>query len=169
MDAVTLAISDLIYAFKIIQKQLNDLIEMEMTELIVDPTNGYTARDIIAHLAGWTDYVLEVLPVMLSSIDNQLPTVDVDARNKKALNDYQGKSALEILTQFEEKHQQILSLLQSTSPQALMLRRTQRGKIFTIKSYVVDVMQSHILEHSEQLKLWQASKLTNNINHKNNN
>jgi hypothetical protein len=156
MDTVAEAISDLTYAFEALQAQLTDLTEAEMTEAIVDPENGYTFRDILAHLAGWEDYVLEVLPVMLATIDNQLPAVDAAKRNRQALSVREGRLVAEILAEFEQKHRQIVDLLKATSPKDLTLRRTQRGMIFTIKSYVVDVMKNHIVEHVEQLKVWRA-------------
>jgi hypothetical protein len=158
MDAVANAISDLDYAFQLLQEQLASLSEVEMTEEIVDEEDGCTVRDVLAHLTGWADYVLEVLPVMLATIDNQLPPVDVAGRNRRALADREGKSAPEILAEFKQKHRQIVSLLETISSEAFTLRRTRQGKIFTIKSYVVDVMEQHILEHMEQLRAWRKKR-----------
>lgn len=159
MDTVAEAISDITYAFQRFQSQLADLTEAEMTTKIVDQENGYTLRDILAHLVGWEDYVLEALPVMLTTVDNQRPPVDVTERNRQALINRRGHSIQEILTEFDEKHQRIIELLESASPEDLTLRRTQRGMIFTIKSYVVDVLKNHIVEHSEQLKIWREENL----------
>lgn len=156
MDTVAEAISDLNYAFEALLAQLADLTQTEMTDAVVDPATGDTLRDVLAHLAGWEDYVLEVLPVMLATIDNQLPPVDAAERNKQALLAREGKTVTEILTEFAQKHRQIISLLRAASPKDLTLRRTQRGMIFTIKSYVIDVVENHIIEHVDQLRAWRA-------------
>ena len=158
MDTVAEAISDLTYAFQLAQEQLAGLTEADMTEQVVDPERGCTARDIIAHLAGWADYVLDALPVMLSAIDIQLPPVDVETRNREALAARAGQTTVQIADELEQKHRRILELLQSATPEALTMRRTQQGKIFTIKSYVVDVMKNHILETIEPLKRWRAGR-----------
>lgn len=156
MDTVVEAISDLNYAFEALLAQLADLTETEMTDAVVDPDTGDTLWDVLAHLAGWEDYVLEVLPVMLATIDNQLPPVDAAERDRQALRARAGKTVIEILTEFAQKHRQIISLLRDASPKDLTLRRTQRGMVFTIKSYVVDVMKNHIVEHVDQLRAWRA-------------
>lgn len=156
MDTVVEAISDLNYAFEALLAQLADLTETEMTDAVVDSATGDTLRDVLAHLAGWEDYVLEVLPVMLATIDNQLSPVEAAERNRRALLAREGKTVTEILTEFARKHRQIIGLLRTASPKDLTLRRTQRGMVFTIKSYVVDGMKNHIVEHVEQLRAWRA-------------
>ncbi|RME45457.1 MAG: ClbS/DfsB family four-helix bundle protein [Caldilineae bacterium] len=159
MDTVAEAISDLQYALEQVQEQFAGLDEAELNSAVVDEAHGYTARDVLAHLAGWADYVLDVLPQMLATVDSSLPPVDAEARNAQARAARQEQSAAAILREFEQKHRQIVQLLRSASPEELTLRRTLRGKIYTIKSYVVDVMTHYILETAELLKTWRARRV----------
>ncbi len=163
MDTVAEAISDLTFAFDLLFRELSDLTEAEMTAQVIDPENGYTVRDILAHLAGWEDYVLDVLPVMLNTLDIQLPAVDASERNAQAIAARKNVPVKDILQEFEQKHHRILTLLKSASSEALTMRRTRNNQIFTIKSYVVDVLQQHILEHADQLRLWRSKNSPNII------
>jgi len=157
MDTVAEAISDLTYAFDVLTHDFRGLSDDDMGREVVD-ADGYTARDILAHLIGWVEYVVEVLPVMLTTIDIDLPPIDAEARNQQAIDSRRGQSAAELLGEFEAKYRQILALLKKASPQDLTVRRTRRGQIFTIKSYIVDVLKEHLLEHSEQLNAWQVNR-----------
>jgi len=159
MDTVAEAISDLTYAFDALTQYFQGLSEDELTHEVVDAATGNTVRDILAHLTSWEDYVLDALPAMLTGIDIDLPPVDAAARNRQALKMRRGRTSTDILREFKAKHRQILTLLQRASPQDLTMRRTRRGQIFTIKSYIVDVLKEHLLEHSEQLKLWRANRV----------
>ncbi len=163
MDTVAEAISDLTYAFDALTRYFRGLSEAGLSHEVVEAATGRTARDILAHLIGWEDYVLDALPAMLTSIDIDLPPVDAEARDRQATDNRRGRPSTALLEEFEAKHRQILRLLQQASPQDLTVRRTRRGQIFTIKSYIVDILKEHLLEHSEQLKLWQANRKGRNL------
>ena len=145
------AVSDIKEASDLLHQHLSKLQGIDL-EKIIDTDQQYTACESLAHLIGWQEYVLEILPKMLTQINNPLPPVDAEARNKQAYLQRKDKSVSALLAEFDENNQQIIAILQSASPEALTLRRVRNDQIFTIKSYVIDTILQNVLRYVDQLK-----------------
>jgi hypothetical protein len=100
---------------------------------------------------------VEVLPSMVLTINTKLHPVDVAARNRQAIMQRRALTGRDIMTEFGQKHKQIVDLLQTISPDELVLRRTMGPKVFTIKSYVIDTIQNEILKCADDLQVRHAA------------
>jgi hypothetical protein len=129
-----------------------------MGGMLIDNDRHNTIKELLSQLAGWQDYVIEVLPTMLSTIDTKLLPVDVATRNRQAMMQRQQQTGQEIMLEFTRKHEQILDLLRTIAPEDLVLRRTMGPKVFTVKSYVIDTIQNEILKCADDLSAWQSAR-----------
>lgn len=145
------AVSDIKEASDLLHQHLSRVQGIDL-EKIIDSDQQYTACESLAHLIGWQEYVLEILPPMLLKIDNPLPPVDAEARNLQSYLQRKDKSVSKLLAEFDENNQQIITILQSAPPEALTLRRVRNNQIFTIKSYVIDTILQNVLRYVDQLK-----------------
>jgi len=145
------AVSDIKEASDLLHQHLSRIQGIDL-EQIIDTDQQYTACESLVHLIGWQEYVLEILPQMLAKIDNPIPPVDAEARNAQAYSERKDKLVNELLTEFDENNQQIITILQKASPEALTLRRVRNNQIFTIKSYVIDTILQNVLRYVDQLK-----------------
>jgi hypothetical protein len=133
-------------------KVINTVIDSEKLTIPINHTESETPQALLAFLAGWQTYVLDILPLMLNQLETQLPPANTTLKNQDALTLREGKSVDDILTEIKENHEQIIDLLSTATPEALTLRRAQGERIFTIKSYVVDKLVDYMLEQRQLFK-----------------
>ncbi len=158
MNIIDEVSSDLNYAYRRLQSQVEPLSEQEMESVVIDPENRYTVKECLAHLAGWQDYVLEILPAMLSAVETRLPAANPQGRIEQAIHSRSEQSGRAILAEIEENQSRILKSLQTASAQDLTMRRLMGEKVFTIKSYVIDLTRDEILKTAEGIDAWRTSR-----------
>ncbi len=151
MDTIAVLISALDDAATLVQQHVLQLTEAEMAQSLPD-TNS-SVKDGLAQLIGWQEYSLDMLPKMLAQIDIALPPVDAAAVDRQSVAGQAGNSVTQMLGKFWQNHQALISLLQTETPEALMLRRARNEQIYTVKSYVLDTFQQKVLEFVDRLQL----------------
>lgn len=149
MDTVATAVSDLNHAAEMVRQAVSQRSDTALTQTLDDA--DISAHDALAQLIGWQEYVLTILPVVLNQIDNPLPAVDADARNRRAVVTRENVGGAALLTEFMDNHRHIVEIVGGTTAEALLMRRTRNERIFTVKSYVVDQLVGKMLEFAEQL------------------
>jgi len=149
MDTVATAVSDLNHAAEMVRQAVSQRSDTALTQTLDDA--DISAHDALAQLIGWQEYVLTVLPVMLNQIDNPLPAVDADARNRRAMAQREHVGGADMLAEFLDNHRRIVEIVSGTTAEALLMRRTRNERIFSVKSYVVDHLVGKMLEFAEQL------------------
>lgn len=159
MPVKDLYLASLDDAYRILYKQLDDLRDVDVDDMWLTQAEEYTVKGMLAHLIGWSEYAIEVLPLMLASPEPTLPDIDVRAQDTAAIQQRETMTLEAIVAELKAKHKTLVSLVAPLSSEDLTLRRSKKdGRIFTIKSYLLDVMMDHILEHVEELKQWRISQ-----------
>ena len=151
MDMTAQLISSLEDAAALLRRHVSLLSDADLARPL--PETDVSVGEGLAQLVGWQEHTLSVLPKMLEQIEVALPPVNAAERNAKSAAEHGGKSLTCLLGEFSRNHERLLMLLRPVPPEALTLRRTRNGQIFTVKSYVLDTFQQKVLEFVDRLQL----------------
>ncbi len=151
MDMTDQLVSSLEDAAALVRRHVSRLSDADLARPL--PETEISVGEGLAQLIGWQEYTLSVLPKMLEQVDVSLPPVDAAARDAQSVAVHGKKSLTHLLGEFSRNHEQLLMLLRPILPEALTLRRTRDGQIFTVKSYVLDTFQQKVLEFVDRLQL----------------
>lgn len=151
-------VEDLDDAYRLFLDSVQALPKEKHTELQLD--TGLNLAQTVTHIIGWTEHALEILPRMLSGIDTALPPANKAAREHATLDRYQQASLPELLEILQTKRRQLIAALKEVSGPDLTLRRTHGERIYTIKSYLIDLTRDHIIENMEEIRLKAAHNKT---------
>jgi uncharacterized damage-inducible protein DinB len=134
---------------------IEGLSRKELTELPI--YEGWTIKDVLAHVIGWDQRVLKTLPLMLQNRASEVASVEVDDFNRESVQSWRDKSLAEVLSEVQSTHQRILEILVGLDHKEIDMRRERHGRIITIRSYVIDVMIEHDREHAAEIELWRKN------------
>jgi uncharacterized damage-inducible protein DinB len=148
-------ISDLKYGRTRLLQAIEGLSRRELTELPI--YEGWTIKDVLAHVVGWDQRVLKTLPLMLQNRASEVASVEVDDFNRESVQSWRDKSLAEVLSEVQSTHQRILEILSNLDPKEIDMRRERHERIITIRSYVIDVMIEHDREHAAEIELWRKN------------
>jgi uncharacterized damage-inducible protein DinB len=163
MGRIETIISDLEYGRSQLLKSIEGLSRREMTEIPI--YEGWTIKDILAHIVGWDQRTVKTLPLMQQNRAGEIAGIEVEAHNRASVAAWQDKSLAEVLAALKATHQQILDILSTMDHVEIDLRRERNGRIITIRSYVIDVMMEHDRYHAVEIEQWRK-KLEQNIDPK---
>lgn len=155
MTNIPAIISDLKYGRTRLLQAIEGLSRRELTELPI--YEGWTIKDVLAHVAGWDQRVLRTLPLMLQNRASEVASVEVDDFNRESVQSWRDKSLAEVLSEVQSTHQRILEILAGLDHKEVDMRRERHGRIITIRSYVIDVMIEHDREHAAEIELWRKN------------
>jgi hypothetical protein len=128
----------------------------EMTEIPVY-AEGWTVKEILAHILGWDRRVVSILPLILAGRADEVPGIDVPDFNRQSILASRELSVAEILAQMEQTHRQILDILGGVDHKDIDLRRTRHGRTITIRSYIIDIMAEHERQHAVEIEQWRKT------------
>ncbi|GIK43035.1 MAG: hypothetical protein BroJett011_68680 [Chloroflexota bacterium] len=155
MTNIPAIISDLKYGRTRLLQAIEGLSRRELTELQI--YEGWTIKDVLAHVIGWDQRVLRTLPLMLQNRASEVASVEVDDFNRESVQSWRDKSLAEVLSEVQSTHQRILEILSGLDHKEVDMRRERHGRIITIRSYVIDVMIEHDREHAAEIELWRKN------------
>lgn len=155
MTNISAIISDLKYGRARLLQAIEGLSRRELTELPI--YEGWTIKDVLAHVIGWDQRVLRTLPLMLQNRASEVASVEVDDFNRESVQSWRDKSLAEVLSEIHSTHQRILEILVGLDHKEIDMRRERHGRIITIRSYVIDVMIEHDREHAAEIELWRKN------------
>lgn len=155
MTNIPAIISDLKYGRTRLLQAIEGLSRRELTELQI--YEGWTIKDVLAHVIGWDQRVLRTLPLMLQNRASEVASVEVDDFNRESIQSWRDKSLAEVLSEVQSTHQRILEILSGLDHKEVDMRRERHGRIITIRSYVIDVMIEHDREHAAEIELWRKN------------
>jgi hypothetical protein len=152
MADIQTIISDLEYGRSQLLKSIEGLSQREMTETPI--YEGWTVKDMLAHIIGWDQRTLQTLPLMLQNRADEVTGVEVEEHNQESVRAWRDKSLTEVLAVMKSTHQQILKILAKADHVEIDMRRERNGRIITIRSYVIDVMMEHDRKHALEIEQW---------------
>ncbi|MDM8527715.1 DinB family protein [Anaerolineales bacterium HSG24] len=148
-------VSDLKFSRHELREALDGLSEREMTELEIYP--GWTGRDVLVHVIGWDEYVLQSLPLLLANRADEIEPVDATTYNQQSLAKWQDKSLAEIHSAMFDTQYKVIQQIQAIDYVEIDKRREQQGRIVTIRNYVIDKIIEHDRQHAAEITAWRAT------------
>lgn len=155
MANIPAIVSDLKYGRARLLQAIEGLSQRELTKLPI--YEGWTIKDVLAHVIGWDHRVLKTLPLMLQNRASEVASVEVDDFNRESLQAWSDKSFAELLSEVQSTHQRILEIIAELDHMEVDMRRERHERIITIRSYVIDVMIEHDREHAAEIELWRKN------------
>ncbi len=152
MSSISAIVSYLEYGRSQLLQSVEGLSQREATEIPI--YEGWTVKDVLAHLIGWDQWVLCTLPLMVQNRANEIPGVDEDAYNRKSVQAGQDKTVAELLLEIRSTQQQISELISNLDHVEIDMRRERHGRVITIRSYVIEVMVEHERQHALEIEQW---------------
>lgn len=152
-------IPEIIYYLKYGRKVLFDAIEglsqRELTEKEV--YEGWTVKDILAHIIGWDEQVINNLTLVRQGQIADVTNPETEVHNPAAVARWRDKSWREVLGAVQQSYQQIIDSIAATDYSEIDRRHERQGRIFTIRSYIIETMVEHIRRHAAEIELWRQS------------
>ncbi len=155
MSSIPEIIADLEYGREQLFQAIQGLSRREMTQIPI--YDDWTVKDVLAHIIGWDQWTLEILPLILQDQADQIMPVDPDSLNAQTLRTWRNKSLDEVLTTIKSTHRQILEVIAGLDHKEIDMRHRRGDRIITIRSYVINIMIDHERQHAEEIELWRES------------
>jgi uncharacterized damage-inducible protein DinB len=145
-------VSDLNYGRSQLIQAIEGLSWREMTQISL--YQGWTVKDVLAHVLGWDRRVLHTLPLMLQNRASEVAGVEVDEFNRLSVAAGRDLSLSELLAEVTATHRRIVKIIAGLEHKEIDMRRERHGRTITIRSYVIDVMIEHEREHAAEIETW---------------
>lgn len=132
---------------------------LSLRELTQAPVcENWTVKDILAHIIGWDRRALTILPLIVQDQADLIPGVEVQEHNRQSVAQWHDHSFAEVLLEFQTTRQQIIDFIAQLDYQQIDLRHERNGRIITIRSYVIQIMVDHELQHAVELEQWRKRR-----------
>ena len=158
MGSLEAIVSDLEYGRAQVLKAVAGLSEVEATELPVTTDEAgdgiWTVKDILAHLIGWDQWLVIIVPLIAQDRANEISSLDVERKNRESVTAWQDKSWSEVLTAIKISYQQVIDTISALDYKQIDTRHERNGRPLTIRSYVVDVLVEHERHHADEIRAW---------------
>ena len=131
---------------------LEQLLGFDEQVLSMEPVFGdYTAKDLLAHAAAWDEWHTRATALILDGRVNEIPAVDLEARNAALLAEHKGMTLDEALEYFTRARWSFLENLSRASDEELH-RRPAPG-VWSIRKRA-ERRAGHDREHAAHLRRW---------------
>jgi len=152
MGSIADVIAYLEYGRSSLLKSIEGLSKREMTEIPV--YGGWTIKEVLAHVIGWDQRVVEVLPLVVQDRADEIPDVEVEAHNQQSIAAWREKSWAEVWAAIQSTHQQVLNGIAALDHIEIDKRHERKGRIITIRTYIINIMIEHQREHADEIEQW---------------
>ncbi|MBN1217533.1 MAG: DinB family protein [Anaerolineae bacterium] len=134
---------------------LNSIEGLSQRELTHIPIyEDWTVKDVLAHIIGWDQWILEILPLIRQNRADEIKGVNPDRFNRQTLAVWRDKPLSEVLTTIKTTHRQILDIIAGLDHVEIDMRHSRGKQTITIRSYVIDIMVEHERQHAEEIRQW---------------
>src|SRR5438128_10773044 len=117
----------------------------------VSVVEGWTVKDVLAHVAIWDRWELEQMRCMLyGRVPEHLTDDGVDSRNEAAVEEWRDRPVAEVLREIDDARDEWLRWLGTLTEQEFAKPRTFHGEDWSF-SACVRVQWEHDREHAEQI------------------
>ena len=123
-------------------------------EQLTEPgvTEGWSVRDILAHVTTWEEEALKYLPLILEGGTPPRYSVTyggIDAFNAAMTAQKARWSLPEVLARLDDVHRRLVALVQA-APEAELVRDTRFRRRLRLDTY------SHYPKHAEAIRTWRS-------------
>lgn len=120
---------------------------------------GWTAKDVLAHMAAWETRVAAHLPDLLADQGMRIAGVEADAFNAEQVALRQDRTPRELLGELADSRQRILEALAGASDDDLTRPRAVPWGQVTIERWALQEIYEHDKDHAAQLRAWRTMYL----------
>ncbi len=118
---------------------------------------GWTARDVLAHIAAWETRVADELPRLLADGGMEIIGVEADAFNAEQVGLRKERSPRELVDELAASRQRIEQTLATATDDDLAKPRAVPWGLATIESWALQEIYEHDGLHAAQLRAWRAA------------
>ena len=161
MSSIPAIISYLEFGRSELLESIEGLSRRELTQIPI--YDEWTIKDVLAHIIGWDQWVVEILPLILQNRADEIAEIDVEAHNHRSVEVWWDKSIDEVLVTLKSTHQQIVDAISAIDHVEIDLRRERKGRTITIRSYVIEMMVEHERQHAIEIEQWRETLTQNKI------
>jgi hypothetical protein len=155
MESIADVISYVKYGRVALLEAIAGLSQRELTQVPV--YDSWTVKDILAHIIGWDQRVIKILPLIVQDMAGQVPGVDVETHNRQSVAAWKDRSLAEVMAALEAAHLQIIDILSGINFTEIDRRHDRNGRVITIRSYIIEVMVEHERLHAAEIELWRKA------------
>ena len=118
---------------------------------------GWTAKDVLAHIAAWETRVATGLPDLLADRGTRLVGVEADAFNAEQVTLRRERTPRELLLELADSRRRILEALTTAGDDELIKPRAVLWGQITIERWALREIYEHDDDHAMQLRAWCAA------------
>ncbi|MCB9078847.1 MAG: DinB family protein [Anaerolineaceae bacterium] len=148
-------VSYLKYGRAVLFEAIAGLSRRELTKMEIYP--GWTIKAVLAHIIGWDEQVIKNLALIKQGQADQIDYLNAEEQNQAAIARWDDKSWREVLTAVHHSYQQIVDMIAALDYPEIDRRYQRRGRVITIRSYIIETMVEHIRQHAAEIELWRQS------------
>ena len=120
--------------------------------------NGWTVKDMLAHVAAWDRWEERTMRAMVAGEEPDLMAVeDVDAANEALVAAWRDQPLAAVVAELERARASWVAWLGSLSVEAFFRPRSYGGYDWTFASVPLRVQEEHDREHAGQVAAWPAT------------
>jgi uncharacterized damage-inducible protein DinB len=117
---------------------------------------GWTAKDVLAHIAAWETRVAKHLPDLLADNGMHIVGAEADAFNVEQIALRQDRTPRELLQELADSRRSILEALANANDDDLVKPRAVLWGQITIERWALQEIYEHDGKHAAQLRAWRA-------------
>jgi len=117
---------------------------------------GWTAQDVLAHLAAWETCVATHVPDLLAGQGQRIVCVEVDADNAEQVAARRHRTPRELLDELAASRARLVAALANATDQDLSIPRAVQWGQTSIERWALQDICDHDAEHAAQFRLWRA-------------
>jgi len=117
---------------------------------------GWTAKDVLAHIAAWETRVAVHFPDLLTDDGMHILSVEAEAFNAEQVALRRERSPRELLQELADSRRCILEALTAANDDDLVKPRAVPWGQITIERWALQEIYEHDSEHAAQLRAWRA-------------
>lgn len=152
MSSIPEIVSYLQFSRTLLLEAIEGLSERELTETPL--YEGWTIKEVLAHILGWDQRTLKILPLILQNRADEVAGVEVEAHNQASIEAWRTHSVHEIVATMTAVHNQIMEIISGLDHIDIDLRHTRNGRVITIRSYIIEIMADHERQHAAEIQQW---------------
>lgn len=135
-----------------VEQTFSDLSDEQLDKRVHEGADGWTACQILAHLAGRSDSYQMMFQLAEAPPPQDRPAFDVNHWNQQIVDARAGKSKDELLTEFRETHERLIQQVEALPDAALLQTVTMPRGPITVGDALAGSGGMHSVRHAEEVE-----------------
>ena len=135
-----------------VDQTFSGLSDEQLDNRVHDSEGGWTARQILAHLAGRADSYQMMFQLAEAPAPQGAPSLDVNHWNQRIVDARAGKSRDELLAEFRETHERLIQQVEALPDEMLQQTVTMPRGPVTVGDALLGSGGMHSVRHAEEVE-----------------